>query len=149
MLIASLPIIGLPIGALCLVVLYFTHKAIYPLAIFLVAIPALAYPAGYSVALAVYAVSASFLGAWARQPGLVLIGRYATYLTALTLAAGTLALVSAFLDNQFNIRYVAEHSNLAMPRIYTWVAFYAGNEGSLLNRRFCSGKPGYDQGVCL
>ena len=56
-LIASLPVIGLPIGAICLAVLYFTRKAIFPLAIFLVAIPALAYPAGYSVALAVYAVA--------------------------------------------------------------------------------------------
>ena len=56
-LIASVPIIGLPVGALCLVLLYFTHKAIYPLAVFLVAIPALAYPAGYSLALAVYAVA--------------------------------------------------------------------------------------------
>ncbi len=56
-LIASVPIIGLPIGALCLVVLYFTHKAIYPLAIFLVAIPVLTWPAGYSVGLAVYVVA--------------------------------------------------------------------------------------------
>ncbi len=56
-LIASLPIIGLPVGALCLVLLCFTHKAIYPLAVFLVAIPALAYPAGYSEALVVYAVA--------------------------------------------------------------------------------------------
>ncbi len=56
-LIASVPIIGLPIGALCLVVLYFTHKAIYPLAIFLVAIPVLTWPVGYSVSLAVYVVA--------------------------------------------------------------------------------------------
>jgi len=56
-LIASVPIIGLPIGALCLVVLYFTHKAIYPLAIFLVAIPVLTWPIGYSVGLAVYVVA--------------------------------------------------------------------------------------------
>ena len=56
-LIASVPIIGLPIGALCLVVLYFTHKAIYPLAIFLVAIPVLTWPVGYSVGLAVYVVA--------------------------------------------------------------------------------------------
>ncbi len=56
-LIASVPIIGLPIGALCLVVLYFTRKAIYPLAIFLVAIPVLTWPVGYSVALAVYVVA--------------------------------------------------------------------------------------------
>ena len=56
-LIASLPIIGLPVGAICLAVLYFTHRAILPLTIFLVAIPALAYPVGYSVTLAVYAVA--------------------------------------------------------------------------------------------
>ncbi len=56
-LIASVPIIGLPIGAACLVVLYFTHKAIYPLAIFLVAIPVLTWPVGYSVGLAVYVVA--------------------------------------------------------------------------------------------
>ncbi len=56
-LIASLPIIGLPVGAFCLVVLYFTRKAIYALALFLIAIPALAWPTGYSAALAVYAVA--------------------------------------------------------------------------------------------
>jgi len=56
-LIASVPIIGLPAGAFCLVLLYFTHKAIYPLAVFLVAIPVLAWPVGYSPALAVYAVA--------------------------------------------------------------------------------------------
>jgi len=55
-LIASVPIVGLPVGAFCLVLLYFTHKAIYPLAVFLVAIPALTWPAGYSVSLAIYAV---------------------------------------------------------------------------------------------
>ena len=55
-LIASLPIIGLPIGMAGLVLLYFTRKAIYPLAMFLIAIPVLAYPTGYSPAWAVYAV---------------------------------------------------------------------------------------------
>ena len=56
-LIASVPIVGLPIGVFCLVLLYFTHKAIYPLAVFLVAISALTWPAGYSVSLAIYAVA--------------------------------------------------------------------------------------------
>ena len=56
-LIASVPIVGLPVGAFCLVLLYLTHKAIYPLAVFLVAIPALTWPAGYSVSLAIYAVA--------------------------------------------------------------------------------------------
>ena len=56
-LIASVPIIGLPVGAFCLVLLYFTHKAIYPLAVFLVAIPVLTWPVGYSVAMAIYVVA--------------------------------------------------------------------------------------------
>ena len=58
-LIASLPIIGLPVGAFGLLLLYFTRKAIYPLAVFLIAIPVLAWPVGYSVGLAVYAVAVS------------------------------------------------------------------------------------------
>ena len=56
-LIASVPIIGLPIGAFCLVLFYFNHKAIYPLAVFFVAIPVLTWPVGYSVALAIYVVA--------------------------------------------------------------------------------------------
>jgi len=56
-LIAMLPIIGLPAGVLGLVLLYFTRKAIYPLAMFLIAIPVLAWPAGYSHVLSVYAVA--------------------------------------------------------------------------------------------
>jgi glycerol-3-phosphate acyltransferase PlsY len=56
-LIAMLPVIALPIGALCLVVLYFNKRAIIPLAIFLVAIPVLAWPSGHSVAVAIYALA--------------------------------------------------------------------------------------------
>ncbi len=56
-LIASLPVIGLPVGVFGLVMLYFTKKVIYPLAFFLVAIPVLAWPLGYSPAMAVYAVA--------------------------------------------------------------------------------------------
>ena len=56
-LIASFPIIGLPIGVAGVLLLYFTRKAIYPLTMFLVAIPVLAYPVGYSSALSVYAVA--------------------------------------------------------------------------------------------
>ena len=56
-LIASVPIIGLPVGAFCLVLISITRKAIYHLTVFLVAIPALTWPVGYSVELAIYAVA--------------------------------------------------------------------------------------------
>lgn len=56
-LIAMLPLIALPIGALSLVIFYYTKRAIVPLAIFLVAIPVLAWPSGHSVSVAVYALA--------------------------------------------------------------------------------------------
>lgn len=56
-LIASFPIIALPIGAAGLILLCFARKAVYPLAIFLIAVPVLAYPVGYSLALTIYAAA--------------------------------------------------------------------------------------------
>ena len=85
-----------------------------------------------ALALAVYSAIASILGRVRNIPPLVESARYATYLLVLVLAVSVASLVGAFLSSDFQLEYVAEHSNLAMPRIYTWVAFYAGNEGSLL-----------------
>ncbi len=85
-----------------------------------------------ALALAVYSVVASVLGQVRNIPSLMESGRYAAYLVMLALVVSTFSLVSAFLSNDFELEYVFAHSNLAMPRIYTWVALYAGNEGSLL-----------------
>ncbi len=79
-----------------------------------------------------YVVVASFLGAWQRIPALILSGRYGLYTVPVLLAISSAALVYAFVNNDFSVRYVAENSSLAMPVKYTWVAFYAGNAGSLL-----------------
>ena len=85
-----------------------------------------------ALALAVYSMLASIIGGMRNMPALSQSGRNACYLVALILLISSFSLVAAFLSNNFQIRYVFEHSNLAMPRIYTWVAIYAGNEGSLL-----------------
>lgn len=82
--------------------------------------------------LAAYSVLASFAGGKRGASASIVSAQRANYLTTLALAVSVAALVAAFLQNDFGIRYVAENSNLAMPRVYTWVAFYAGNEGSLL-----------------
>ena len=79
-----------------------------------------------------YVALASFLGAGLRIQELSASGRYALYTVPLLLLVSTLALVYAFVQSDFSVRYVAENSNLAMPHGYTWVAFYAGNAGSLL-----------------
>ena len=54
------------------------------------------------------------------------------YATVVVLFVSTLSLVVSFIARDFEIAYVARHSDLAMPDRFTWVAFYAGNEGSLL-----------------
>ncbi len=85
-----------------------------------------------ALALSSYATVGSLLGKLRRVPALVESSRRAVYLLALVLLVSTLSLVEAFISHDFEIAYVAHHSNLAMPNIFTWVAFYAGNEGSLL-----------------
>ncbi|MYC07846.1 MAG: heme lyase CcmF/NrfE family subunit [Chloroflexi bacterium] len=79
-----------------------------------------------------YAALASFVGAWQRIPDLTASARYGFYSVPMLLFVSTAALVYAFVTRDFSVRYVAENSNLAMSHIYTWVAFYAGNAGSLL-----------------
>ena len=85
-----------------------------------------------ALALAVYSMAASAAGQLRGAPGLVDSGRKASYALALVLLVATLSLVQSFITRDFSLAYVAAHSSLAMPNIYTWVAFYAGNEGSLL-----------------
>ena len=76
-----------------------------------------------------YAAIASFIGAWQRIPDLTASARYGFYSVPVLLLVSTGALVYAFVTRDFGVRYVAENSNLAMPHVYTWVAFYAGNAG--------------------
>lgn len=85
-----------------------------------------------ALALAAYSGATSLIGVRTRNTAMIASSFRANYLTTLALGVAVLALVLAFLRNDFVLKYVAEHSSLAMPRIYTWVAFYAGNEGSLL-----------------
>ena len=79
-----------------------------------------------------YGTLASFLGATLRMKEMAASGRYALYSMPVLLMVPTIALVKAFVGNDFSVRYVAENSSLAMPKAYTWVAMYAGNAGSLL-----------------
>ena len=84
------------------------------------------------LALSSYAAIGSVLGQMRGVPALVESARRAVYLLALVMLVATLSLVGSFINRDFEVAYVAAHSNLAMPDIFTWVAFYAGNEGSLL-----------------
>ena len=80
----------------------------------------------------IYAALASVLGVARRSPELLASGRYGMYSVPALLTVATGALIYAFVNNDFSVRYVAENSSLSMPSAYTWVAFYAGNAGSML-----------------
>ena len=79
-----------------------------------------------------YALIASLIGVKLGNNKLILSSRNTVLLLAVFLLSATIILVISFVNNDFSIRYVSDHSSLAMKPIYTWVAFYAGNEGSLL-----------------
>ena len=85
-----------------------------------------------ALALALYAGVGSLVvqGRW--SPELAASARRAVFLIPVMLGVATAVLVEAFVTQDFQIRYVAEHSSRAMEPWLTWVAFYAGNEGSLL-----------------
>ena len=85
-----------------------------------------------ALALAAYSAVGSIIGKLRNVPPLIESARHASYLVVLVIAVSVASLVGAFLSNDFELQYVAQHSNLAMARIYTWVGFYSGNEGSLL-----------------
>ena len=85
-----------------------------------------------ALALAVYSTIGSVAGKLRLAPALVERAQSAMYAAVLALLVATFSLVIAFVGHDFEIAYVAAHSDLAMPKQFTWVAFYAGNEGSLL-----------------
>ena len=85
-----------------------------------------------ALALASYAAVGSVLGQSRGSAVLVDSSRNAVYLLVLVLVVATLSLVVSFINHDFEVAYVATHSDLAMPGRFTWVAFYSGNEGSLL-----------------
>jgi len=84
------------------------------------------------LALAAYSTVGSVAGKLRTSPALVESAQSAMYAAGLALLVATLSLIVAFISRDFEVAYVAAHSDLAMADRFTWVAFYAGNEGSLL-----------------
>jgi len=81
---------------------------------------------------AVYACVASVVGGVRGMSVVVDSAVYGLYTTPLLLLVAMVTLIYAFVTNDFSVRYVTENSDLSMPKMYTWVAFYAGNAGSML-----------------
>ena len=80
----------------------------------------------------IWAVAASLLGGYSRSSGLVESGERAAITTwgLLILCAATV--ITAFLQDRFELRFVAGFSNRDMPWFYKLTALWAGQSGSLL-----------------
>jgi cytochrome c-type biogenesis protein CcmF len=84
------------------------------------------------LALSAYSGVGSVIGVKFNMPALIVSARRGLYMTTLAAVVASAALINAFVQNDFSIAYVADHSNSVMDRAFVWVAFYSGNEGSLL-----------------
>jgi cytochrome c-type biogenesis protein CcmF len=82
--------------------------------------------------LAVFAIAASIVGGWKRNPFLIASGRRAVYSIWLLLTVASGVLVTGLLAGDFRFAYVAANSNRAMPALYKFAAWWGGQEGSLL-----------------
>ncbi len=85
-----------------------------------------------SLALAIYAAGAALWGIRRGDERWAQSARNATYALAALMGAAVVALLAALLGNQFQIRYVAQHSATWTPLYLKVSALWAGQEGSLL-----------------
>jgi len=85
-----------------------------------------------AVAMAVLQIGFGLFGAYRRQATAMGLSIRAAVLNFLLLSLSFLALMLAFLQNDFSVKYVAQHANVYLPWYYKLSATWSGHEGSLL-----------------
>jgi cytochrome c-type biogenesis protein CcmF len=81
--------------------------------------------------LSLYGVVVSVLGARRNLPELIASGRNATYVVSGLVLVAALTLWYALLNNQFQVEFVATHSERNLPTFYKFSALWGGQAGSL------------------
>jgi cytochrome c-type biogenesis protein CcmF len=85
-----------------------------------------------SLAIAVYGVAASVIGARRDRPLLVESARTSAYSLFVLVLAANLVMEAAILANDFSLRYVFENSSRETPVFFKVLALWSADEGSLL-----------------
>ncbi len=85
-----------------------------------------------SLVTTLYGAIAALWGIHRRDPRWLQSAKHATYAVPVLLGLTLLMLLSAFLGDDFSIRYVAEHSSRTLPLYLKISAVWAGQQGSLL-----------------
>ena len=84
-----------------------------------------------ALVLSVYGIVVSALGARRNLPELVTSGRNAVYVVSGLVTVAALTLWYALLTNQFQVEFVATHSERNLPTFYKISALWGGQAGSL------------------
>ena len=79
-----------------------------------------------------WSLVASSLGALTRSRSLILSGERGSLATTALLSVASAALCTLFLQDRFDVEYVASYSSRAMPALFKVTAFWGGHAGSLL-----------------
>ena len=87
---------------------------------------------GLALATVLYATLAAGIAARRDDPRWAESARNGVLATAALLGFAVLLLVAAFLNDRFEVRYVAQHSSRSLPLYLKISALWAGQEGSLL-----------------
>jgi cytochrome c-type biogenesis protein CcmF len=85
-----------------------------------------------AMVVAAYAAIAAPLGVRLRAPELLASAYNGVIGVCILMTVASVTLLTAFLTNDFSIRYVAEHSSREMPLSLVAAAFYGGQAGSLM-----------------
>jgi cytochrome c-type biogenesis protein CcmF len=75
---------------------------------------------------------APLAGNFTHDARLMALARPATAAQSICVALAFACLAHAFANDDFTVRYVAEHSNTTLPRMYKLTAVWGGHEGSML-----------------
>ncbi len=80
----------------------------------------------------IFMLFTSALGIFLKDGRFLESARRSLLTSTLLVSIATLAMVRAFLTHDFQIQYVAQHSNRAMAKLYLLSGLWGGQEGSLL-----------------
>ncbi len=77
-------------------------------------------------------ISLPLFGFWKQRWALLRIARYASFACCLFLLTAFFCLITAFLNDNFTLAYVAQNSHSQLSWIYKICAVWSGHEGSML-----------------
>jgi cytochrome c-type biogenesis protein CcmF len=85
-----------------------------------------------ALAISVWGAGSAFIGGYSRRGDLVLSAERTVVAVFGLILVASLAIIAAFLGNEYRYQYVASYSNIELSRFYKVAGLWAGQTGSLV-----------------